>query len=268
MWWNGPKFLHDIPETWKLHNNIEVIETELNRELKQQAVSLACSQVNDFLAMFSSLNKLKRVVAYILRFKQNSSRLHELRILGPLTPDEINNAFIRIVILAQREFSSDIHHLKAKGDLATTSKLKSLSPFIDSNNILRVGGRLKNANISYNFKHPILLPKNYALTKLIVWHEHNRHFHAGTSATLAAIRQSLWPISGRNTVRSLLKNCIVCYKYSPKHVQGKMGDLPEPRMAITLPFQYTSLDFAGRFEIKETKCTFVSWSVSQPNVFI
>ncbi|XP_071057578.1 uncharacterized protein [Onthophagus taurus] len=155
-------WLNSSPTRWKIF--------VANRVAKIQALSI----IDDW---------------YHVTGKENPADIptHELRVLGPLTTDEINNSFIRIVILTQREFTSDIDHLKAKGDLATTSKLKSLSPFIDSNNILRVGGRLKNANISYNFKHPILLPKNCALTKLIVWHEHNRHFHAGTSATLAAI---------------------------------------------------------------------------------
>ncbi|XP_071057047.1 uncharacterized protein [Onthophagus taurus] len=250
IWWSGPKFLYDSPETWKVDYDVDTTET---KEERRQAVTLTCERTDDLLTKFSSLNKLKRVMAYVMRFKQNASQPCNVRKFGPLDSDEINKAFIKIILLAQREFSSDINELNTKGGLSTSSKLRSLSPFLDSNNILRVGGRLKNADIPYDFKHPILLPKDCPLTRLIVWQEHNRHFHAGASTTLAAIRQSFWPISGRNTVRRVLQSCIVCYKYSPKHVQLKMANLPETRTAITLPFQCTSLDFAGPFEVKETK---------------
>ena len=46
-------------------------------------------------------------------------------------------------------------------ELGMKVKILSLSPFIDQNGILRVGGRLQNSNISYEKQHPIILEKSH-----------------------------------------------------------------------------------------------------------
>lgn len=74
---------------------------------------------------------------------------------------------------------------------------------------------MRYANVSYNCKHPILLPDKHAFTKMIIIHEHERHLHAGAQATLM-VRQNYWPISARNVVRNLIKKCVVCVRHAPK----------------------------------------------------
>lgn len=48
---------------------------------------------------------------------------------------------------------------------------------------MRVGGRLKNADIPYDAKYPILLPKNNAVTMLIIRNTHFEAMHGGPRAT-------------------------------------------------------------------------------------
>ncbi|KAK9745948.1 hypothetical protein QE152_g6479 [Popillia japonica] len=55
--------------------------------------------------------------------------------------------------------------------------------FIDNEGLLRVGGRLKDADIPCQQKHPIIIPKIHPLTKLIIMREHLRFRHAGIQAT-------------------------------------------------------------------------------------
>lgn len=68
---------------------------------------------------FSSLSRLKRVVAYCLRFKENS--LHrKSRISGTLEISELERAMTRLVSLAQqREFSDEIESLKVHSQVKT-----------------------------------------------------------------------------------------------------------------------------------------------------
>jgi hypothetical protein len=47
------------------------------------------------------------------------------------------------------------------------SKLSKLDPFIEDG-ILRVGGRLDRALISYDAKHPIILPKDSPTSTTII----------------------------------------------------------------------------------------------------
>jgi len=58
-----------------------------------------------------------------------------------------------------------------------------------------VGGRLQNANLDYDTRHPILLPKDHPVTKAIIVYYHENYLHGGSQALLAALRQRYWPIA-------------------------------------------------------------------------
>lgn len=50
--------------------------------------------------------------------------------------------------------------------------LQTLHPFLDHSGILRVGGRIGNAHIAYNARHPIILQKSSHLAALLIAHTH------------------------------------------------------------------------------------------------
>lgn len=47
----------------------------------------------------------------------------------------------------------------------------------------RVGGRLKNSNLAYSQKYPILLPSHNEITDMIVKQIHMDNFHSGVQTT-------------------------------------------------------------------------------------
>lgn len=49
--------------------------------------------------------------------------------------------------------------------------------FLDRIGIIRVGGIIKNADLSLNSNFPIILPKSYKLSKLILEVCHKLYFH-------------------------------------------------------------------------------------------
>ena len=59
-----------------------------------------------------------------------------------------------------------------KETLESDDPVSSLYPFIDSDEIIRVGGRLRHADLPFADKHPILLPSTHTLTVLIIRHYH------------------------------------------------------------------------------------------------
>jgi len=69
------------------------------------------------------------------------------------------------------------------------SKLVSLRPILGSRGLLRVGERLQNANLDYDTRHPILLPKDHPVTKAIIVYYHEKYVQGGSQALLAALRQ-------------------------------------------------------------------------------
>lgn len=95
--------------------------------------------------------------------------------------------------------------IEACRDLATLpngSPLASFNPFLDIDGILRVGGRLKRANLGMGQKYPIILAKDGRLAYMIVANAHRQLLHGGVQAMLHHIRQTHWMIGGRALVEA------------------------------------------------------------------
>jgi len=183
------------------------------------------SVVEGLLRRHSNLNKICRILAYCLRFSKarKSNPFTSL-----VTCEESSFALNMMCKTVQKtDFPEEYRALSKGKTIKTTSNLLSLSPFIDTNGLMRVGGRLKNANLPFDTCHPILLPRSHTLTKLIILREHERNAHAGLQATMAAVRQRFWPLSLRSVTRKTLQNCVTCFKNKPIISEAIMGSLGE-----------------------------------------
>lgn len=146
-----------------------------------------------------------------------------------------------------------MHSLSENLPLDKRSRLLTLNPFLDVEGILRVGGRLKHANLELDQKHPILLPPNDHVTELLLRDTHLKFCHAGTQATLYAIRQKFWLLNGRNCVKGVIKKCVLCSHWKPSTPEYQMGNLPKSRLVCSRPFENIGIDFCGPYFIKEKK---------------
>ncbi|GFQ80045.1 DUF1758 domain-containing protein [Trichonephila clavata] len=152
----------------------------------------------EFFEKFSSWNKLKRVVAYCLRFVKNCSLAARKRRKSFLTTAELNEAEKAIVKFIQHDhFSMEVSYLSAGKQLPSSNKLIPLTPFYDDFGIIRVGGRLKNSILPESQKHPILLPKTDHVVNLIIPDYHLKLLHAGLQLVQAALREKLDYFSSR-----------------------------------------------------------------------
>uniref|UniRef100_A0A0K8S8Z1 Integrase catalytic domain-containing protein n=2 Tax=Lygus hesperus TaxID=30085 RepID=A0A0K8S8Z1_LYGHE len=118
--------------------------------------------------------------------------------------------------------------------------------------ILRAGGRLFNANLPFNHKHPVLLPPESHLSNLIVDHFHRIYLHPGPSLLQALVQLEYWIPSARRLIRQRIFNCQRCYRLKAKSFIPKMADLPSYRVRAERAFKRTGLDFAGPFLMKES----------------
>lgn len=249
LWWYGPSWLLEDQPLWP---NSLTADLKLPEKRKVKIVTNISQVDNSIFMRFSSLNKLKRIVALCYRFVNNCK--NKDRLYGNLTLDEINQAMNALLRLAQREsFATEISCFERVKPIPKESKLISLNPFIDSNGLIRVGGRLFRANISYDRKFPVVLHPKHILTKLIILNEHHKNLHAGNQSILASLRQQYWPLNGRATVRNIIRKCITCYRIKPSAVIQKMSDLPIERVTPNKPFLITGVDLAGPFLIKDSK---------------
>ncbi|XP_054260028.1 uncharacterized protein LOC128984712 [Macrosteles quadrilineatus] len=129
-------------------------------------------------------------------------------------------------------------------------KLQRLTPFVDANGLIRVGGRLRYSELAEEVRHPLVLPKNHHVVNLFVDYTHLRHMHSGVQFTLSLLAQSVWILSARSVVRSRIFQCMTCFKQRPKPLFPLMGDLPKARVTPTRPFLSTGVDYGGPFTIK------------------
>lgn len=255
IWWNGPEFLRSPETEWP--NRLPANGAELP-ELKPPRVFSLIKVNNEIfmnlLAKYSNLRTIKRVVAWCIRFLNNSRMPASERHYGELEPSEIEYALqVTIKAIQSVTFSKDIENLKKSLDCPTKCCIRSLSPFLDAAGLIRVGGRLKNASYPYDKKHPILVPKNNILTKLILASEHIRNMHCGPSALLATVREKYWPISGKNAVKEIARKCIICFRNNAKNLQPMMAQLPAHRVDPSPPFTNSGVDYAGPFKLKDRK---------------
>lgn len=249
IWWHGPSWLKYDQSHWP---NINPIVSDLP-ELRKHNFNLLVSQSFPF-ERYSNLNRLKRSFAYLLRFITNCRKPASERICSTLSLEEIEDSFEILIRMSQKmSFSVDYERLKNKKHLRNNSSILSLNPFIDENQIIRVGGRIHNSEFAYSKKHPILLSHSHHLTKLILEHEHRHLLHAGPQLLLSHIREQFWVTCGRSAVRYIVKRCVRCSRFMAKGVQPIMGNLPAARIVPSFPFSTVGVDYAGPLLIKDRR---------------
>ena len=123
---------------------------------------------------------------------------------------------------------------------------------LDGEGILRVGGRLENAAISYDAKHQIILPYRHHLTNLIIPKYHQGAGHLGQEYVLSSLRQLFWIIKGRSAVRRVLSECFLCRKLGAARGEQLMGNLPKERLIPkNPPFTSVGLDYFGPLHVQQ-----------------
>ncbi|GFX37075.1 integrase catalytic domain-containing protein [Trichonephila clavipes] len=235
-WWKGPSFLQE-GNTVPVSNNVLLsdesayLEELKPTERKTLTVILDNNLLNHILSVSNNFQKNLCIFSYMYRFINNCKRPSNKQI-GPLRMCEIQRAEITLVKLVQQmEFNSEIKDLSCKGMVNPQSKIRNLSPFLDSENVLRVGGRLAHSKLCFDKKHQIILPNNHRLTNLILEMTHKRHLHVGPQTLLSIVRQRFWPLNGRNMCRKLVNNCIICFKAKSVTCSQIMGQLPAERIS-------------------------------------
>ncbi|UYV67073.1 hypothetical protein LAZ67_4003825 [Cordylochernes scorpioides] len=230
IWWTGPTWLSAESTEWprKLH----VFENQSQTEL----LSVHAISETPFLvaigAMSSTFTGYIRKVAWILRFCHNC-RYSAERYQSHLTTAELRNAHRRILQSIQfQHFREDIRSLTTLGSVKRTSKIYGLTPFLDDQGILRVGGRLKWApSMTYEQKHPALLPSSGQVAQMIIQAVHMRTLHGSVHLMLST------EVLDAESKRS-----------------GQlMSDLPKERLTPGKPFSISGVDYAGPVSLRLSK---------------
>ena len=130
------------------------------------------------------------------------------------------------------------------------SQLRLVHPMLGDQGLLLVGGRLERSSLSSLQKHPVILSAKDFITRLLFRHQHETLKHCGPTLLLAQVGQLVYVPGAKRLAREICQGCLLCRRVAPKCHQQKMGQLPPPRIEISMCFVHTGLDYAGPFLLK------------------
>ena len=141
------------------------------------------------------------------------------------------------------------------------SPLNKLSPFLDSDGIMRSRGRLENiSTLPQSTRTPIILPQKPRLVKLLVRNFHERYLHQADNVVIGAIRQEYWIVNLRAVLKNIKKCCQKCILKTAAPVATFMAPLPEFRAhPYTPPFYNTGVDYFGPIEVQVKRSLEKRW---------
>ena len=259
-WWHGAEFLKSSKEIWPSEpGNTEIDENEANVEvMKPRPPSLITrflTNVSKTVALpnieviidcnrYSSKTRLLQVTARVMQFIDS---IRGCRVAsGELTVDELTAAEKLWVRLIQASsFKHEIRCLSRINE-KETMLVKHIDLFKDQENIIRCRGRIDESSLSLSEKQPILLPSKHPFTDLIILDYHKIVHHNGIKETLNSIRGKYWIVRGREAVKRMVRQCVICKKMEGKAFNTrKVAPLPPSRVSDSSPFTNPGVDFAS-----------------------
>jgi hypothetical protein len=271
LWWEGPTWLKLDASSWPITERQQ--HGEPTEELKITLTSVTENR-HPLIPFnkFSCYTRLTRVIAWMLRFIQNT-RKQEPNCLHFLSGAEIQRAEQYLLKTSQTQvFEEELAVLKSEKKLPKASNLNHLFPFVDDAGIIRAGGRIKNSKVAYDQKHPVILHGKHPLTKLMIQWEHTRLLHAGPTLTFTSLSGKFHIIGGFKAVRTVTRKCVTCRRHNSRPNSQLAGQLPKERVTPGQVFEHVGVDYAGPLLlklghvrkptlIKAYICVFVSLSV-------
>ncbi|KAL0148100.1 hypothetical protein M9458_056570 [Cirrhinus mrigala] len=211
FWLSGPEFLWEpeVCSTPHLSNDLLVGDPKVRLT---QTFATKVSDGSDFLSRFNRFSSWRTLVKVVARIKRMGS--------------------------TQRDKGDS--RRKCSSDLQCTFSFK---PHPKGDILLRVGGRLGQLSLSEEVKHPVILPKDSHIVKLILGHYHAKVYHQGRYLTLMELRASgFWVVGGSRSVAKLIHGCVRCRKLRRPTEQQQMAELPKEWAEASAPFLYVGMD--------------------------
>ena len=281
-WWKGPEYLWESEENWPEAEIGEVSQNdpEVRDEVQAHSIKIEnpdpgfyseapCASdrpVYKMMTRYSSWLKLQRSVAWLVRFCHWLRNRKTSSCTEALTTEELREATLLVMRLVQAQsFAEELRDLKANKQVKSSSRLAKLKPVL-ADAVLRVGGRLEEAvALSYDEKHPIILPKKHHVSRLIVRFCHESLAHAGREQTLAQTRKMFWILGGRGLAKNIIRNCFKCRRLNERPMKQVMAPLPKERLQpYKPPFTFSGVDFLGPLMVKWGRGSAKRWGCLFP----
>ena len=272
-WWGGPCWLKQSEDQWPERTNSLVPNKEALQEKRSKQVTCLVADTrgeNSVISRYgyisryisgdrySKFSKLLRITAYLMRFTNNCRRRKENKplILSKFpTPEEMSEAQKYWLCRVQEEYyPEEISKLKTKLPVKQDSKIVQLSPYYDEGTeLIRMKGRVQNSRLTLAEKHPIILPHQSQIVRLLVESIHQDQMHSGVNHTLVTLRNEFWVTHSRSVAKNVVRSCLTCRRYMPSRITVPMAPLPAERVTEATPFQIIGVDFTGPIYVAEER---------------
>ena len=263
LWWHGPTWLCR-ENCWPATPNT----TEIFRTPALVAGSYKYSGVlsDELEKRFSLIDSHKHIIPVWDRYIHLFwclNRYLQIKIYNHLGPNTDHNYAAQPQLSQLEEFEAAetllIKELQRKYFMKEIAMLKkSLQPnvhldlFLDKNGIVRCKGRLQYSPLKWDTIHPILLPRNSAITRALINDLHVKFHHIGVSHILSKLRERFWIMKGRTIVKSVLYKCVVCRRWEGGSFRlPPLPPLPTVRVDAVAPFEHTGVDYLGPVMVLE-----------------
>ena len=263
VWKHGPDFLWKDSKEWPqqpadLHQEL----SDQDEGVKKEKITInACTEKEDFWSTlferYSMWEKLRRVVAWVIRAAHILLQLRTKLVASTVSPakseGKIPHLLLSDVEEAERRIVKNVQNQTFPEELSSPNLSKSplakLKPFVNDG-VLRVGGRLDRADLSYDAKHPMILPGKHRVTEMIILHYHFAYGHVGPYQLLAETRQHFWIVNGVSSIRRVLRRCHECKRQNAMVGEQITAPLPAVRVSsdshqLIYPFAAVGIDYFG-----------------------
>ena len=254
MWLTGPAFLRSV-NTSGTEDDATYELVEPDKELRPVTSCLTKVTVDNTLygkfSKFSSLRSLVRAVTLLKNFvRKFKTRRHSVKDDETISTKDIKAKEFIFKTAQEQYYHQELECLREGRNLPKSSSVSSLNPFLDGDGILRVGGRLENADLSYEETHPIILPAKSHVSLLVVRMCHEEVQHQGRLITEGAVRSAGFWITGvKRLISSMVYQCVKCKKLRGRELHQVMAPLPPDRLITTPPFTNVGIDVFGPWQV-------------------
>ncbi|XP_041673981.1 uncharacterized protein LOC121529941 [Drosophila eugracilis] len=247
-WLSGPAFLRQPASGWPTpeEGTEHVPDAPDEEEMLGEFALVASNEFVILFQRFSSFSRLVRTTAWVLRFARRCRKQRsELEEYG-LTAAECEAAENLLIRQAQLEsFPDKMRSAEREMDVANSSEIRSLAPYVDKYGVLRVYGRVDAAlTMPYSARRPVILSHRHSLTEMVVRHYHAQMKHQNVDATIAQIRTRFWVTKIRRVLKEVISSCNECKLQRTRPMTPIMRPLQEDRLE-GWPFKYTGVDYFG-----------------------
>ena len=196
--------IHSLASTTK-----ELIEPDLNSIISCEHFGrfVGLLRVTAYLPRSVNNLKIRRLANSLEKQRGTKSTLNELK------AEELDAAETLWIRSTRRaSFSNEIELLKGKNKGLHSNRVRQFALYFDDDQNVRCRGRIKNSNLHSESKNAILSPTKHSQIELLVRDIHHKVKHNGVRDTLTTIRERYYILQRRETVKHIIKTCVICRK--------------------------------------------------------